>query len=291
MSRLVRGGTSPGLAAALAGFEADRAELARRLGAAELGDGTVVVVPSASLTGVPWGALPPLVGRPVTVAPSATRWCRDPDPPAAGRPLFAAGPGLPHAEAEVRAIAGGDADVLTGDRGHRRRRGVGVRVPPACSTSPPTASSGPTRRCSGASTWPTAGSRCSTSAPRPVTRRWWCCRRATWPPPGRSPVGSRSARWRRCSASGPTRWSPRSSRSPTTSPPTSMRVVPRSVGQRRRCGGARCGGGCGGPERGPGRGERGGLHLRRPRLTGGVEEDRPGTVRRGARRAAGRDRR
>ena len=50
------------------------------------------------------------------MAPSATRWCRDPDPPAPGRPLFAAGPGLPHAEAEVRAIAAGDADVLTGDR-------------------------------------------------------------------------------------------------------------------------------------------------------------------------------
>jgi CHAT domain-containing protein len=55
------------------------------------------------------------VGRPVTVAPSATHWCRTSDGHAAGRPLFVAGPGLPHAVAEVAAAAAGDADVLTGD--------------------------------------------------------------------------------------------------------------------------------------------------------------------------------
>jgi hypothetical protein len=115
MSRLVRGGTSPGLGAALAAFDADRAALADLLGTPHLGDGPVVVVPSSELPAVPWPALPPLVGRPVVVTPSATHWSREPDPPATGRPLFAAGPGLAHAEAEVAAIAGPDADVLVGE--------------------------------------------------------------------------------------------------------------------------------------------------------------------------------
>src|SRR5262249_49919283 len=39
-----------------------------------LGDGDVVLVPTGWLSAVPWGVLPPLTGRPVTVAPSASVW-------------------------------------------------------------------------------------------------------------------------------------------------------------------------------------------------------------------------
>ncbi|GAA4090068.1 CHAT domain-containing protein [Nonomuraea soli] len=73
-----------------------------------LGDRPLVVVPSGPLHNVPWAALPYLRGRPVSVTPSARAWgtaARDTGP-AGGTPLVvaAAGPGLEHAEAEVKAI-------------------------------------------------------------------------------------------------------------------------------------------------------------------------------------------
>ncbi|HYN29091.1 MAG TPA: CHAT domain-containing protein [Dermatophilaceae bacterium] len=68
----------------------------------------VVVVPSGSLSTVPWSLLPSLHGRPVTVAPSLTRWVRGPSRKAvaAWRDPVAAfyGPGLSHTEPEIRAI-------------------------------------------------------------------------------------------------------------------------------------------------------------------------------------------
>jgi len=85
------------------------------------GDDAVILVPSGPLVAVPWGMFPPLRGRPVTVARSATWWLR-----ARGRlkgrartaegVLFAAGPDLPHADEEVRAAAGlwPGSTVLTG---------------------------------------------------------------------------------------------------------------------------------------------------------------------------------
>ena len=69
-------------------------------------------VPAGSLAGVPWGALPELSGRPVTVCPSASSWLaawqRGQAPPPAGAggpPLLVAGPDLEHAAREVTEIA------------------------------------------------------------------------------------------------------------------------------------------------------------------------------------------
>lgn len=71
-------------------------------------DDRVVVIPSRTLAAVPWSLLPSLRARPVTVAPSLTRWVRGPsrapgslwtEPVAA---LF--GPGLSRTGPEIRAI-------------------------------------------------------------------------------------------------------------------------------------------------------------------------------------------
>jgi hypothetical protein len=78
-----------------------------------LGDGGVVLVPAGPLAGVPWGTLPGLRGRPVTVCPSASSWLsawqrgQAPSLPAGagGSPLLVAGPGLEHATREVARIA------------------------------------------------------------------------------------------------------------------------------------------------------------------------------------------
>jgi tetratricopeptide (TPR) repeat protein len=86
--------------------------LARRAG-----NGPVVIVPTGTLSAVPWTGLSGLRGRPVTVASSATAWCRRSRRPSvpAGR-VLAAGPGLARAGDEVRAIAAGrpDAAVAVG---------------------------------------------------------------------------------------------------------------------------------------------------------------------------------
>jgi tetratricopeptide (TPR) repeat protein len=78
-----------------------------------------LVVPS-ELAAVPWGALPSLRARPLTLAPSAWSWVQAMRRPAdaTGRATFLAGPGLPMAAAEVREAAAThpDATVLTGDR-------------------------------------------------------------------------------------------------------------------------------------------------------------------------------
>jgi tetratricopeptide (TPR) repeat protein len=86
----------------------------------------VVIVPTAILHDVPWGLLPPLAGRAVSVNASVSAWGH------AERTLrrrrgtlrdgieagFVAGPGLDFAEVEVGHLAGGYADpvVLTGER-------------------------------------------------------------------------------------------------------------------------------------------------------------------------------
>ncbi len=70
--------------------------------------GRVVVVPSRSLAGMPWSLMPSLLGRPVTVAPSLTRWVRGPARAVEPRARVAAtalyGPGLSRTEPEIRAI-------------------------------------------------------------------------------------------------------------------------------------------------------------------------------------------
>jgi tetratricopeptide (TPR) repeat protein len=77
-----------------------------------LGDGGVVLVPAGPLAAVPWGLLPDLRGRPVTVCPSASSWLAAwrrgqaaADQPAPGPPVLIAGPDLAHAEREVTGIA------------------------------------------------------------------------------------------------------------------------------------------------------------------------------------------
>ncbi len=86
------------------------------------GDDRVVVVPSGSLAAMPWSLLPSLRGRPVTVAPSLTRWVRGPAQGPGRRATEALravhGPGLARSAAEVDAVraawAGSDAAVPAG---------------------------------------------------------------------------------------------------------------------------------------------------------------------------------
>ena len=77
-----------------------------------LGLGGVVIVPVGALASVPWGMLPGLRGRPVTVSPSASSWLaarRAADAPARAAavdtPVLVAGPGLRHAIPEIRELA------------------------------------------------------------------------------------------------------------------------------------------------------------------------------------------
>ncbi len=90
-----------------------------------LGSRPVVVVPTGELHATPWGALPTLAGRPVSVAPSARLWLgttsRGPatrrSPTRGSRqPVVVAGPGLAGAAHEAVTIGSlyGSARVLTG---------------------------------------------------------------------------------------------------------------------------------------------------------------------------------
>ncbi|HET8643219.1 MAG TPA: CHAT domain-containing protein [Pseudonocardiaceae bacterium] len=83
------------------------------------GEGPVVIVPTSSLSAVPWTCLPGLRGRPISVAPSATWWLAARDRHRGRVPrhaVFAAGPGVARGEAEVRQAAAvwSSATVLTG---------------------------------------------------------------------------------------------------------------------------------------------------------------------------------
>jgi tetratricopeptide (TPR) repeat protein len=83
------------------------------------GEGPLVLVPTGALLQMPWGCVPRLRHRPVSVAPSATQWLRaaGPSGSAADRCVVVGGPDLPAAAAEVRAVAGvrPGAQVLTGE--------------------------------------------------------------------------------------------------------------------------------------------------------------------------------
>jgi len=86
-----------------------------------LGDRDLVVVPTGVLVTVPWATLPGCVGRPVTVALSATTWRAGRvqlNLPRAKTVLLVAGPGNDRAEPEVSEIAAttSHATVLTGER-------------------------------------------------------------------------------------------------------------------------------------------------------------------------------
>ena len=79
---------------------------------AHLGDGDVIVVPAAGLHAVPWGLLPRLRSRAVSVVPSATSWLRvrqaaydDLPDTSAGPVVLIRGPGLASQGAEVPQLA------------------------------------------------------------------------------------------------------------------------------------------------------------------------------------------
>ena len=74
--------------------------------ASQVGDRPLVVVPTERMQSVPWGLLPSLTGRPVSVAPSAALWLQAAErTPMTGPVLLAAGPELPGARREVDEIA------------------------------------------------------------------------------------------------------------------------------------------------------------------------------------------
>jgi len=73
----------------------------------EIGDRPLVVVPTGPLQRLPWSVLPSCAGRPLAVSPSATLWHAASSRPTGrvGHVLVAAGPNLPGACEEARAVA------------------------------------------------------------------------------------------------------------------------------------------------------------------------------------------
>lgn len=130
LRRLARGARSP---ASLQVARDNALHAARELDARLLaplaplvGDRELVLVPTGELHAVPWTALDCCAARALSVAPSAALWLRAAERRAAdvaarngGRALvLAAGPGLPHAAAEVQALAARHAAaavLLAGD--------------------------------------------------------------------------------------------------------------------------------------------------------------------------------
>jgi len=85
-----------------------------------IGDRALVIVPPAAIQMIPWSQLPSCLGRAVSIAPSAALWRAAANRTESGnsRVLLVSGPGLEHAETEVRALAAihPDATVLTGEQ-------------------------------------------------------------------------------------------------------------------------------------------------------------------------------
>jgi len=87
--------------------------------ASTIRDSPLVIVPTSVLQGIPWSILPSCVGRPVSVAPSATLWhaARTSARKATSTgTVLICGPGLEHGPAEIAALAElyPDAHVLNG---------------------------------------------------------------------------------------------------------------------------------------------------------------------------------
>ena len=93
-------------AASLAAVDATLNPAGTALGSAR--DRRVVVIPSGTLAAVPWSLMPSLLGRPVTVPPSLTRWVRGPSRSSTSDrvvPVAALyGPGLARTGPEIRAV-------------------------------------------------------------------------------------------------------------------------------------------------------------------------------------------
>jgi hypothetical protein len=116
-----RGGSRSELArTGLASLETLGARLQEQIlamAAEDLGNGPLVIVPPAALHPVPWGLLPALADRAVTVAPSALAWlhARGIEPPGDRTVAVVVGPGLKGAGAEAVALADryANAEILT----------------------------------------------------------------------------------------------------------------------------------------------------------------------------------
>ncbi|HEV2634783.1 MAG TPA: CHAT domain-containing protein [Actinocrinis sp.] len=130
MNKLARGyGSAAVQSATRAAYDHARGELDRLLLrplVGDIGDRTVVLVPTGTLHALAWPVLPSLAGRACTIAPSARSWLAGGGSSAeedlVGRPagtriadgltrgsrevLLAHGPGLPDADAEIRALSG-----------------------------------------------------------------------------------------------------------------------------------------------------------------------------------------
>jgi tetratricopeptide (TPR) repeat protein len=81
-----------------------------------LGERRLVLTPSGALAGTPWSLLPGLVGRPLTIPPSATRWLELRGAPRPRRVGLVAGPDVARGPEEVSraAAAWTDVQVLQG---------------------------------------------------------------------------------------------------------------------------------------------------------------------------------
>jgi tetratricopeptide (TPR) repeat protein len=73
----------------------------------DLSDGPIVIAPPAALHPLPWGVLPSLTGRTVTISPSGLAWLRATaiEPPRRHSVALVVGPALPSQGAEVSALA------------------------------------------------------------------------------------------------------------------------------------------------------------------------------------------
>ncbi|WP_091621850.1 CHAT domain-containing protein [Amycolatopsis saalfeldensis] len=95
----------PPLAEAVGASARVRADKLDRLISASLvktlDDRELVIVPIGQLYALPWGALPSLRGRAVSIAPSATAWITAKRRTTAGPVLLAGGPGVPGSVGEV----------------------------------------------------------------------------------------------------------------------------------------------------------------------------------------------
>ncbi|MCU1687353.1 MAG: hypothetical protein JWQ81_8092 [Amycolatopsis sp.] len=69
-----------------------------------IGDRELVIVPIGPLYALPWGVLPGLRGKPLSIAPSATAWVSASVRPHNETVLLAGGPGVPGAIGEVRKL-------------------------------------------------------------------------------------------------------------------------------------------------------------------------------------------
>ncbi len=116
LRRIARSRPGDGLDSALSILAATGPRLEQALlgpAVRHLGDGPVVIVPPGRLHAIPWGILPALRDRGVSVAPSAAAWMRAHTAPEPQRHnvTLARGPGLASGGAEVPAVAGLYDDV------------------------------------------------------------------------------------------------------------------------------------------------------------------------------------